>query len=55
LPSEIGFVSLGRHQLAGLAKAEEIYQLQTEGLLTDFPPLRSGAVSAAGAFQSSEG
>jgi class 3 adenylate cyclase len=36
----IGFLSLGKHQLRGLPEAEEIFQLEADGLITGFPPLR---------------
>jgi class 3 adenylate cyclase len=52
LPTGIGFLSLGRHRLAGLAEAEELYQVQAEELLTAFPPLRTGAASSTESAQS---
>jgi class 3 adenylate cyclase len=39
-PPEVAFLSLGSHQLRGLPEAAEIFQVEAEGLLTDFPPLR---------------
>jgi class 3 adenylate cyclase len=51
-PAGIGFLSLGRHRLAGLAEAEELYQVQAEELLTDFPPLRTEAASSTEPAQS---
>jgi class 3 adenylate cyclase len=46
LPPGVRFRSLGRHRLPGLTRAEALYQLDAEGLLTDFPPLRRGAASS---------
>lgn len=40
------FPSLGKHRLAGLPKAEELFQVVADGLLSDFPPLRTGRASA---------
>jgi class 3 adenylate cyclase len=37
--------SLGWHQLAGLSRPEQLFQLEAEGLLRDFPPLRTRVVS----------
>ena len=34
--------SLGRHRLLGLSQAESLYQVEADGLLSDFPPLRTG-------------
>ena len=44
--SGIEFLSLGRHRLAGLARAEELFQVMADGLMTDFPALRRRAASA---------
>jgi class 3 adenylate cyclase len=44
LPSGVRLRSLGRHRLAGLTGAEALFQVQAEGLLTGFPPLRTGAI-----------
>ena len=35
-PDGIGFVSLGRHELAGLAKTHALYQLTADGLTSEF-------------------
>ena len=35
--------SLGSHQLRGLPRPEEIFQVEADELLTDFPPLRDAA------------
>jgi hypothetical protein len=43
MPSGVRLRSLGRHELPGLMKPETLYQVEAEGLLTDFPPLRTGA------------
>jgi class 3 adenylate cyclase len=40
ISAEVRFRSLGKHRLAGLPKAEALYQIEAEGLLTRFPPLR---------------
>jgi class 3 adenylate cyclase len=45
LPSGIRLRSLGRHLLPGLTEAEALFQIEAEGLLTDFPPLRTQASS----------
>lgn len=42
MPVGVRFRSLGRHRLAGLAKPETLFQVQAEGLVTRFPPLRTG-------------
>ena len=46
LPAGVRFRSLGPHRLAGLPKPEPLYQVEADGLLTSFPPLRS-AIAAA--------
>lgn len=38
--SEVGFRSLGPVRLAGLPQAVELFQVEAEGLATDFPPPR---------------
>jgi class 3 adenylate cyclase len=48
LPDGVRFHALGRHRLLGLTQAETLYQVDVEGLPTDFPPLRTGATSATG-------
>jgi class 3 adenylate cyclase len=45
LPAGVALRSLGRHRLAGLTQAEALFQIQAEGLLTDFPPPRTSVVS----------
>lgn len=45
-PTGVGFRSLGRHRLAGLAQPEALFQIEAEGLLSDFPPLRLGSASS---------
>jgi class 3 adenylate cyclase len=42
---DISFQNLGRYQLAGLAEAGCLYQVEVDGLPTSFPPLRAGSVS----------
>jgi len=45
--ANIDFVSLGRHQLAGLPQSQELFQVLARGLRTEFPALRTtGARSA---------
>lgn len=45
VPKEIGYRNLGQYQLAGLAEAVSLYQVEVDGLSTDFPPLRAGSAS----------
>jgi class 3 adenylate cyclase len=45
LRSGVRFRSLGRYLLPGLTRAEALFQVEANGLLTDFPPLRTGAAS----------
>jgi class 3 adenylate cyclase len=47
LPAGVRFRSLGRHRLPGLTGAESLFQVEADGLATDFPPLRSGIASSA--------
>ena len=47
LPDEVGLKSLGAFRFQGLREAEELYQVEGPGLLTDFPPLRSAVPVAA--------
>jgi class 3 adenylate cyclase len=42
-PAGIRFRSLGRRRLAGLPNAESLYQIEADGLLTEFPPPRKGS------------
>jgi class 3 adenylate cyclase len=44
LPAGVTLRSLGRRRLPGLARAEALFQVEAEGLLTDFPPLRRAAL-----------
>jgi hypothetical protein len=37
-PDGVRFRTLGRHRLAGLAEPEELFQLESEGLLSEFRP-----------------
>ena len=39
----VRFRSLGSHQLRGLPRPEEIVQVEADGLIADFPPLRDAA------------
>jgi class 3 adenylate cyclase len=43
----VGFVSLGRHRLAGLPQTQELFQVEGRGLRTEFPPLRATGSRAA--------
>jgi class 3 adenylate cyclase len=45
-PANVRFRSLGEHHLPGLPHAELLFQLEADGLLTDFPPLRRGTASS---------
>ncbi len=46
VPAGVRFHSLGRHRLAGLTRAEALFQVEADGLLADFPPLRTEAASS---------
>jgi class 3 adenylate cyclase len=37
----ITFRPLGRHRLVGLTRPELLFQVEADGLLADFPPLRT--------------
>lgn len=39
--TEAGFRSLGLHELAGLPKTHELFEVEADGLATDFPKLRT--------------
>lgn len=43
LPPGVRLRSLGAHRLAGLSQSEDLFQVDAEGLPTEFPPLRTGA------------
>ena len=45
LPPGATLLDRGEHHLKDLARPEHVYQLAAPGLITDFPPLRSGAAS----------
>ena len=47
LPEGVRFRSLGRHRLAGLNAARMLFQVEAQGLLTDFPPLRGHPLGTA--------
>jgi hypothetical protein len=32
---------MGRHRLAGLTAGETLFQVETDGLVADFPPIRT--------------
>jgi class 3 adenylate cyclase len=40
VPDGIRLRSLGRHRLPGLTRSEALFQVEAEGLVADFPPLR---------------
>ena len=40
LPAGVSLRSLGRHRLPGLTRAEALFQVEADGLVCDFPPLR---------------
>jgi class 3 adenylate cyclase len=46
VPAGVNFRSLGRRRLAGLTRTVALYQVEAEGLLTEFPPLRTRSASA---------
>jgi class 3 adenylate cyclase len=46
LPAGIRFRRLGSHRLPGLTRAQSLFQVGADGLLTDFPPLRIVAASS---------
>ena len=41
LPSGVSLLDLGSHRLKDLTEAEQVWQLTIDGLLEDFPPLKS--------------
>ncbi len=41
LPAGVSLLDLGSHRLKDLTEAEQVWQLTIEGLLADFPPLKS--------------
>ncbi|CAN5246439.1 hypothetical protein BH20ACT24_BH20ACT24_04340 [soil metagenome] len=43
LPPGVGFRNLGRRRLPGLTRAEALFQVEADGLLADFSPLRRSA------------
>ncbi len=47
MPDGVRLRSLGRHRLPGLTRAEELFQVEAEWLLDDFPRLRRGAAVSA--------
>lgn len=42
LPAGVRARSLGRYRLAGLPQPQQLFQVEAKGLLTRFPPLRTG-------------
>ncbi|HEY3209148.1 MAG TPA: adenylate/guanylate cyclase domain-containing protein [Actinomycetota bacterium] len=46
VPAGVRFRSLGRHRFPGLTQPEALFQVEADGLLADFPPLRMGAASS---------
>jgi class 3 adenylate cyclase len=47
VPAGIRLRALGRHRLRGLTRPEALFQIETEGLLAEFPPLRTEMASSA--------
>jgi class 3 adenylate cyclase len=47
MPADVGLRSLGRHDLPGLPEPQPLFQVEAEGLLADFPPLRTGTAPAS--------
>jgi class 3 adenylate cyclase len=47
VPSGIRLRSLGRHRLRGLTRPEALFQIEADGLLAEFPPLRTEMASSA--------
>ncbi|MDP8958188.1 MAG: adenylate/guanylate cyclase domain-containing protein [Actinomycetota bacterium] len=45
-PAGVSFRSLGRHRLPGLTQAEALFQVEAQGLLANFPPVRTGTASS---------
>jgi class 3 adenylate cyclase len=45
-PEDVTFRSLGDHVLQGIAAPEPLFQVEASGLLTDFPPPRTGSLPA---------
>lgn len=45
VPAGIRLRSLGRHRLRGLTRPEPLFQIEAEGLLAEFPPLRTEMAS----------
>jgi predicted ATPase/class 3 adenylate cyclase len=41
LPDDVALIDLGEHRLPDLARPERIFQVVTEGLTREFPPLRA--------------
>src|SRR5881296_3943075 len=46
IPSGIRFRSLGRRRLPGLTRVEELFQVEADGLLDNFPPPRTRSAHA---------
>jgi class 3 adenylate cyclase len=46
VPEGVRLRALGRHRLPGLAGARTLFQVEADGLLGDFPPLRTGGATA---------
>lgn len=56
IDADISLISLGRHELRGLTRPEQIYQVTAHGLAGAFPPLRTaeaGAVRNAPGYHTS--
>lgn len=46
VPAGIRLRSLGRHRLRGLTRPEALFQIEADGLLAEFPPLRTEMASS---------
>jgi class 3 adenylate cyclase len=54
VPAGIRLRSLGRHRLRGLTRPEGLFQIEAEGLLAEFPPLRTEVASSAAQVASAD-
>lgn len=52
LTTDLVLQDLGRHHLAGLPEPEQLYQVEADGLPSDFPPLGTTQGNATGALPS---
>jgi class 3 adenylate cyclase len=47
VPAGVRLRGLGRHRLRGLTRPEALFQIEADGLLAEFPPLRAEMASSA--------